>query len=102
MTQSYMKNVDVITRYAEDSKSSSFIDYKSHLRVCGLCGKLYGEHVAEKFHEEYPNQEFHEHRQETKLAMAFFALIGGKFYDKELHLYRFRYKVSCKNGTTPG
>jgi hypothetical protein len=66
-----MENIDIITRYAEDSKSSRFIDYKSHLRVCGLCGKLYGEHVAEKFHEEYPNQEFHEHRQKTKLAIAF-------------------------------
>lgn len=97
-----MENIDIITRYAEDSRTSRFIDYKKHLRVCGLCGELYGEHVAGELHCKHENQKFHEHPKKTKLAIAFFVLIGGKFYDKELHLYSARYEVSCKNGTTPG
>jgi hypothetical protein len=97
-----MENIDTIIRYAEDSKNSRFIDYKKHLRVCGLCGELYGEHVAEEIHKNHPNQKFHEHPQKTKLAIAFFVLIGGKLNDKELYLYSTSYKVSCKNGTTPG
>jgi hypothetical protein len=97
-----MENIDIIIHYAEDSKLSRFIDYKKHLRVCGLCGKLYGEHAANGLHKYHPTQKFHEHPQKTKLAMAFFVLIGGKFYDQKLQFDRSRYKISREDGTTPG
>ena len=102
MNQFYMKNVDAIIRYAKDSRTSKFIDYKRHLRVCGLCGELYGEHVADELHKDHPNQKFHEHPKKTKLTIAFFVLIGGKFHDTKLHFDSSRYKISCKDGTAPG